>query len=118
MLLESESAYFPKQMFRNVWDEFSWDENNTEADPELCPWVRVKKSAASENAGYHFMPRVGDEVTVSYVNSNPNEPPGAPVGAFLSRSHSNLVVGARFPSPRSHFSEPQISFSRKCMEYQ
>jgi type VI secretion system secreted protein VgrG len=55
-----------------VW--FPWDANNPQRNPNLCPWVRVKQAITGNGWGHQFLPHVGDEVTVMYINDDPNEP--------------------------------------------
>jgi type VI secretion system secreted protein VgrG len=51
---------------------FPWD--RAAADDKRAPWVRVAQAAAGKGFGALFLPRVGDEVVVSYINGDPDRP--------------------------------------------
>jgi type VI secretion system VgrG family protein len=55
-----------------VW--FPWDQNNSNADPLLCPFVRVAQRQAGDAFGHQFLPHVGDEVTVSFSDEQSQAP--------------------------------------------
>lgn len=45
----------------------------SDSDP-ASPWVRVQTPFATENGGFSFLPHVGDEVMVNYIDGNPDRP--------------------------------------------
>lgn len=51
---------------------FPWDRGA--ADPERAPWVRVAQPAAGSGFGALFLPRVGHEVVIAYVDGDPDRP--------------------------------------------
>lgn len=51
---------------------FPWDRDAQ--DDQRAPWVRVAQAAAGKGFGALFLPRVGDEVVVTYVNGDPDRP--------------------------------------------
>lgn len=51
--------------------QFHWDKVG--GDSPSC-WIRVVQPMASSGLGTQFIPRVGDEVLVSFVNNNPDQP--------------------------------------------
>ncbi|MCY4414421.1 MAG: type VI secretion system tip protein TssI/VgrG [Alphaproteobacteria bacterium] len=53
--------------------KFHWDLSDTENEDTTC-WVRVAQGWAGVNWGIVFMPRIGHEVVVSFVNGNPDYP--------------------------------------------
>jgi len=55
-----------------VW--FPWDELNPKGEVQRCPWVRVLHAQAGVDLGHFFVPQVGDEVKVMYVNHDPEQP--------------------------------------------
>jgi type VI secretion system VgrG family protein len=55
-----------------IW--FPWDENNSQAKIDKCPWVRVMQQHAGSGFGHQFLPHVGDEVSVMFVSDDPNKP--------------------------------------------
>ncbi len=53
--------------------KFHWDRSTT-ADQNSSCWVRVVQSSAGQGWGHLFLPRVGHEVVVSYVDGDPDRP--------------------------------------------
>jgi len=51
--------------------QFHWD---TVGGENSSCWIRVAQSMASAGLGLQFIPRVGDEVLVSFVNNDPDQP--------------------------------------------
>lgn len=51
--------------------QFHWDAVGS--DSPSC-WMRVAQTMASASLGMQFIPRVGDEVLVSFVNNDPDQP--------------------------------------------
>lgn len=51
---------------------FPWDRDA--ADDTRAPWVRVAQAASGNGFGALFLPRVGDEVVVAYINGDPDRP--------------------------------------------
>lgn len=51
--------------------QFHWDKVGGESPS--C-WIRVAQTMASSGLGMQFIPRVGDEVLVSFVNNDPDQP--------------------------------------------
>jgi type VI secretion system secreted protein VgrG len=53
--------------------KFHWD-RAAGADENSSCWVRVAQGAAGQGWGHLFLPRVGQEVIVSYVDGDPDRP--------------------------------------------
>jgi type VI secretion system secreted protein VgrG len=53
--------------------KFHWDRSEG-ADQNSSCWVRVAQSVAGPGWGHLFLPRVGQEVVVSYVDGDPDRP--------------------------------------------
>ncbi|WP_116135470.1 type VI secretion system tip protein TssI/VgrG [Trinickia diaoshuihuensis] len=53
--------------------KFHWDRSWTEHENTSC-WVRVAQTVAGNGWGHFFLPRVGQEVIVSYVDGDPDRP--------------------------------------------
>lgn len=53
--------------------KFFWDLSDTENDKTSC-WIRVAQGWSGANWGQVFIPRVGQEVVVSFLNGNPDYP--------------------------------------------
>ncbi len=55
-----------------VW--FAWDQQNLQQDPMRCPWVSVRQVVAGDGCAVHFLPHVGHEVLVMYVDDDMEQP--------------------------------------------
>lgn len=53
--------------------KFHWDRSSTANENTSC-WVRVAQTVAGNGWGHFFLPRVGQEVIVSYVDGDPDRP--------------------------------------------
>jgi len=51
---------------------FPWDRDAE--DDTQAPWVRVAQAASGKGFGALFLPRVGDEVVIAYINGDPDRP--------------------------------------------
>ena len=52
---------------------FEWDRYSKDAETSSC-WVRVAQAWAGNGRGLQFMPRVGSEVLVSFIDGDANRP--------------------------------------------
>jgi type VI secretion system secreted protein VgrG len=59
--------------FGRIKIKFRWDRLNKDDDTSSC-WVRVAQSAAGTWGGTWFLPRVGDEVLVAFLDGDPDRP--------------------------------------------
>ena len=59
--------------FGRVKVKFNWDRASV-ADHERTCWIRTSQPWAGSNYGAMFIPRVGQEVLVSYLEGNPDRP--------------------------------------------
>jgi type VI secretion system secreted protein VgrG len=53
--------------------QFHWDRTGHKDENSSC-WVRVSQPWASKGFGAQFLPRVGDEVVVTFVDGDPDRP--------------------------------------------
>lgn len=53
--------------------KFHWDRTSA-ADENASCWVRVAQASAGAGWGHLFLPRVGQEVVVSYIDGDPDRP--------------------------------------------
>lgn len=55
--------------------KFHWDREHEPTEPSLCScWVRVMHSWAGPGFGTTFIPRIGMEVVLTFLNGNPDNP--------------------------------------------
>jgi type VI secretion system secreted protein VgrG len=59
--------------FGRIKVQFHWDRYST-ADENTPCWVRVAQSWAGKNWGSIFIPRIGQEVIVEFLDGNPDRP--------------------------------------------
>ncbi len=84
----SETEEISTDMYGRVQVQFWWDRGNTRS----C-WVRVATSWAGSNWGVQHVPRVGQEVVVTFLDGDPDRP---------------LIVGSVYnPSNMPPFSLPK-----------
>ena len=53
--------------------KFHWDLSDTENDKTSC-WIRVMQTWAQKKWGTLFIPRIGQEVVVQFIDGDPNRP--------------------------------------------
>ncbi len=63
---------------------FHWNRTGLDDENSSC-WVRVAQPVAGDGFGCQFTPRVGDEVLVSFLNEDPDQP--LVVGAVYNGTH-------------------------------
>jgi len=68
-----EKIYTDNEGFGRVKVQFHWDRDGKYNDNSSC-WVRVAQDWAGKNWGKFFLPRVGQEVLVSFIEGDPDHP--------------------------------------------
>jgi len=69
---EGDEEIFPDEYGR-VKVQFHWDQEGQKDEKSSC-WVRVAQMWASKGWGAMFIPHVGSEVVVSFLEGNPDKP--------------------------------------------
>ncbi|OAT23909.1 VgrG family protein [Buttiauxella gaviniae ATCC 51604] len=59
--------------FGRIKIQFPWDEENKKDDSSSC-WIRVAQPWAGNKFGALFLPRIGSEVLVSFIQGHPDHP--------------------------------------------
>lgn len=59
--------------FGRVMVKFHWDQSAEQNEKASC-WIRVAQGWAGKSWGALFLPRVGQEVVVSFLNGDPDQP--------------------------------------------
>lgn len=59
--------------FGRIKIQFPWDAENKHDDSSSC-WIRVSQPWAGGNFGALFLPRIGSEVLVSFIQGHPDHP--------------------------------------------
>lgn len=65
--------------------QFPWDRDGANDDKSSC-WIRVAQPLAGAGFGALFLPRVGQEVVISYLNGDPSQP--LVTGCVYNGTHS------------------------------
>ena len=91
--------------FGRVRVQFPWDESGADADASSC-WVRVSQSWAGSGFGMMGLPRVGDEVLVTFLDGDPDQP------VIVGRLH-NATHQPPFPLPRNKTKSGFVTRSTK-----
>ncbi|MHC5109715.1 MAG: type VI secretion system Vgr family protein [Planctomycetota bacterium] len=68
---EGEEIYTDK--YGRVKVQFNWDREGGFSEDASC-WIRVAQGMAGGNYGTLFIPRIGQEVVVEFVEGNPDNP--------------------------------------------
>lgn len=66
-----EELYTDK--FGRVYVQFHWDRKGKKDEESSC-WIRVAQLIAGKNWGALFMPRIGQEVVVHFMDGDPDRP--------------------------------------------
>ena len=53
--------------------QFHWDREGTYTEDSSC-WIRVSQAAAGGQYGFMYLPRIGQEVIVEFLDGNPDRP--------------------------------------------
>ncbi|HDD9276520.1 TPA: type VI secretion system tip protein VgrG [Escherichia coli] len=69
---DSEEYYTDK--YGRVKISFLWGEKSTSGTDKTSCWVRVSQVWSGEGFGSQFIPRIGSEVLVSFIQGNPDHP--------------------------------------------
>jgi type VI secretion system secreted protein VgrG len=64
--------------------QFHWDQENNYDQDSSC-WVRVAQPWAGADFGVQFIPRVGQEVLVDFIDGDPDQP--IVLGSVYNRNH-------------------------------
>lgn len=64
---------------------FHWDLDENINDEDRTCWIRVAQPWAGKNFGFLYLPRVGQEVVVSFLDGNPNRP--MVIGSVYNQDH-------------------------------
>jgi type VI secretion system secreted protein VgrG len=81
MALGSQSAMVVGKSGEEIWTDkfgrvkvhFPWDRKGKKDENSSC-WVRVAQHWAGKQYGQFFLPRIGQEVVISFIDGNPDRP--------------------------------------------
>ncbi|WP_299017774.1 type VI secretion system Vgr family protein [uncultured Photobacterium sp.] len=59
--------------FGRIKVHFHWDKDSKKDEKSSC-WIPVAQAVASNGFGVQFIPRIGDEVLVSFIDGDPDRP--------------------------------------------
>lgn len=68
---QGEEIYLDK--FNRIKVQFHWDRLGKKDENSSC-WIRVSESFSGKKWGTHFIPRIGQEVIVDFIDGDPDKP--------------------------------------------
>ncbi|CAK1996182.1 type VI secretion system secreted protein VgrG [Vibrio crassostreae] len=71
--------------------QFHWDKEGEKDENASC-WLPVSQGLASKGFGSQFLPRVGDEVLIQYIEGNPNRP--VIIGSIYNKANAPAYSSA------------------------
>ncbi|EAP94564.1 type VI secretion system Vgr family protein [Vibrio splendidus] len=71
--------------------QFHWDKEGKKDENASC-WLPVSQGLASKGFGSQFLPRVGDEVLIQYIEGNPNRP--VIIGSIYNKANAPAYSSA------------------------
>ncbi|WP_320534133.1 type VI secretion system Vgr family protein [Robbsia andropogonis] len=113
--------------------QFHWDQHGKHDETSSC-WIRVAQTVAGQGWGHLFLPRIGQEVLVSYIDGDPDRPlitgsvyndtqsppvtlPGAQTQSVIrTRSSKNGNAGNEIRLEDKHESEQFFMHAQKDMQ--
>jgi type VI secretion system secreted protein VgrG len=95
--LGSETALVVGSSGEEIWTDkfgrikvqFPWDRLGKKNDTS-SPWIRVSQPVAGKSFGTLFLPRVGQEVVITYINGDPERP--LVTGCVYNSDHTTPVT--------------------------
>jgi type VI secretion system secreted protein VgrG len=70
--------------FGRVRVQFPWDREGKHDDHSSC-WIRVNQGWGGRGYGMHLLPRIGQEVLISFLDGDPDQP--VVVGRVFNQTH-------------------------------
>jgi len=68
---KGEEIYLDK--FNRIKVQFHWDRIGKRDENSSC-WIRVAESFSGKKWGSHFIPRIGQEVVIDFIDGDPDKP--------------------------------------------
>lgn len=73
VVVGTQGSEISTEKYGRIRVQFHWDGVHQRNEESSC-WIRVSQPWAGPNYGFQFIPRVGQEVLVDFLNGNPDEP--------------------------------------------
>jgi type VI secretion system secreted protein VgrG len=73
VVVGTEGSEISTEKYGRIRVQFHWDKLHEKNEDSSC-WMRVAQAWAGADFGFQFIPRVGHEVLVDFLNGNPDEP--------------------------------------------
>jgi type VI secretion system secreted protein VgrG len=68
-----EKIYTDDKKLGRIKVRMNWDLSDTPPEEASC-WMRIIREYAGKEWGHHFLPRIGDEVMVQFIDGDPDRP--------------------------------------------
>lgn len=73
VVVSTPDSEISTEKYGRIRAQFHWDKVHEKNEDSSC-WMRVAQQWAGSDFGFQFIPRVGHEVFVDFLNGNPDEP--------------------------------------------
>jgi type VI secretion system secreted protein VgrG len=73
VVVGTEGSEISTEKYGRIRVQFHWDKEHEKNEDSSC-WMRVAQPWAGADFGFQFIPRVGHEVLVSFLNGDPDQP--------------------------------------------
>lgn len=106
---KGEEIYLDK--FNRIKVQFHWDRLGKNDENSSC-WIRVSESFSGKKWGTHFIPRIGQEVIVDFINGDPDKPiisgavyNGDNTPPYTSKTQSGIKTHSTLGGGASNYNE-------------
>lgn len=96
---EGQDGKIVTDEYGRVKVRFHWDINNTKKEQNTA-WLRVMQPSAGKNTGHADIPRVGEEVVISFINGDPDRP--IIIGSIYNGDYKAEIMHTEQPAPAGH----------------
>lgn len=106
---KGEEIYLDK--FNRIKVQFHWDRLGKNDENSSC-WIRVAESFSGKKWGTHFIPRIGQEVIVNFIDGDPDKPivtgsvyNGDNAPPYTSKTQSGIKTHSTLKGDASNYNE-------------
>lgn len=106
---KGEEIYLDK--FNRIKVQFHWDRLGKKDENSSC-WIRVSESFSGKKWGTHFIPRIGQEVIVDFIDGDPDKPiisgavyNGDNTPPYTSKTQSGIKTHSSLNGGSSNYNE-------------
>ena len=93
---EGQDGHVNTDEYGRVKVKFHWDVNS-KSKAKNTAWLRVMQPSAGLNYGQAILPRIGEEVVISFLNGDPDRP--VIMGSLYNGQHKTEIYHTDMPEP-------------------